>query len=324
MEISQLKPILKANQVKAFANETSENLLGASPAVLKGVTGHFANKLHTANILTVRELLLAPEWSVRLNPEVLRLLTCIFYNLPGYDPGPPCNWEHQFRSAPLAYYTTHASNRFRIDFGPVFYRGRLNGKAKILIVGQDPSTDEILAQRAFVGKSGQRVQKLLHKIGITHSYVMFNAFLYGIFNQFDPQMQAISLEPTILNYRNSLFDQVKATNTLQLIISFGNGAEHAVNNWPGRTGITWIDLTHPAASDNFVSANWNAHLNALHAAVAPDDAALVDLSPYDAAMTNAEMAVPRTDLPFGMPEWHGAGGTRSHRTNNKTIIWTAP
>ena len=84
----------------------------------------------------------------------------------------------------------HSSGRFRTEFGPVYYRGRLNSSVKLLVVGQDPSTDEILAQRNLVGSAGQRVQKLLSKIGITKSYVMFNTFLYGIKGQMDVAMNA--------------------------------------------------------------------------------------------------------------------------------------
>ena len=70
------------------------------------------------------------------------------------------------RRPPLAAYTDHPSGRFRADFGPVYYRGRLDGAA-VLLVGQDPSTDELLGHRILVGDAGQRVQGLLRKIGIT-------------------------------------------------------------------------------------------------------------------------------------------------------------
>lgn len=324
MDAPNFSEIVKQSQLKNLKNGSIEKLLDADPYVLKGVTSSFVGKLKKDNIFSVRDLVLSDTYNLHINPSILKKLYCLLFNLPSYDPGPPCSWEQRFKNAPITYYQTHPSNLFRIDFCPVFYRGRLNGTAKILIVGQDPSTDEILAQRVFVGRSGQRVQGLLRKLGVTHSYVMLNAFIYGIFNQFNSQMEDISLEPTILNYRNNLFDRVKAENHLELIISFGNGAEHAVNHWPGRAGLTWIDLTHPAANDNFVANSWNAHLNALHTAITPDDSALLNLTPYPIDMAGAEFDIPRTDLPFGIPIWHGTGGTRSNRSGNKIINWTAP
>src|SRR5438874_310941 len=100
-----------------------------------------------------------------------------------YDPGPPAAWEAIFAGAPLNVYKQNA--RCRTEFSPVYYRGRLDGSSRILVMGQDPATDEILAQRILVGDAGQLVQGLLKKLGIWQSYTMFNTFLYGIRGQFD-------------------------------------------------------------------------------------------------------------------------------------------
>jgi uracil-DNA glycosylase len=244
-----------------------------------------------------------------------------------FDRGPNTTWAKRFFQAPRSFYVSHPSGRFRTEFGPVYYRGRLNGSAKLLIVGQDPSTDEILAQRNLVGASGQRAQRLLNKIGIDRSYIMLNAFLFGIKGQMDVAMSAIALEPTILNYRNRLFDHVAAENTIHAIISFGNGADLSITNWPGRPlAIPWFQLHHPSAPDNLVLPNWNANLSSLGAAVTADKASLVDLTPYGATFGAGDVAdIPREDLSFGIPDWHGTGGnTRSQRNGDKIITWTSP
>src|SRR5262245_64622677 len=111
-----------------------------------------------------------------------------------FDKGPTATWAQKFFDAPRQHYVSHPSGRFRTEFGPVYYRGRLNASVKVLIVGQDPSTDEILAQRNLVGSAGQRVQKLLNKSGVTKSYVMFNTFLYVITGQMDVEMNDVSLQ----------------------------------------------------------------------------------------------------------------------------------
>jgi len=244
-----------------------------------------------------------------------------------FDKGPTASWAQKFFDAPRQYYLDHPSGRFRTEFGPVYYRGRLNSSVRLLIVGQDPSTDEILAQRNLVGSAGQRLQRLLNKIGITKSYVMFNTFLYGIKGQMDDVMQAAALEATILDYRNSLFAKTAASSTLQAIISFGNGAHLAITNWPARpVGVPWFQLTHPSAPDNLVLPNWNSQLNAMHAAITPDSAALVDVTPYGVTFGANDVAqIPREDLSFGVPDWHGAGGgTHSQRNGDNIINWTSP
>ena len=72
---------------------------------------------------------------------------------------------------------------FRTEWGPIFHRGRLDGSARVLVIGQDPATHETICRRILVGEAGQRAQGLLAKLGITRSYVLVNAFLYSVFGQ---------------------------------------------------------------------------------------------------------------------------------------------
>lgn len=244
---------------------------------------------------------------------------------PSFDPGPPPDWAQLFHAAPLQGYIDHPSGRFRTAFGPVYYRGRLDGSARLLIVGQDPSTDETLAQRILVGEAGQRLQGLLRKLGVARSYLMLNTFLYGVFGQFDSALRAISHEPAILQLRNQLFDHALATSPLEAVIAIGNAAKDAVDRWPGGQGLARVALRHPSARAD-VLPNWNAQLPALAAQIAPDAGQAVDLTPYGPDFTAADMApIPAADLPFGLPPWHGSGGTRSTRQRSKDrILWSAP
>jgi hypothetical protein len=242
--------------------------------------------------------------------------------MPSFDPGPPAAWAATFDLAPLNDYSNHPSGRFRTEFGPVYYRGRLDGTARVLVVGQDPSTDESLAQRTFVGRAGQRVQGLLAKLGLTHDYVMLNAFLFGITDQFNTAMRTISASAPFLDYRNGLFDQVAATNPLAAVIAFGAGARHAVSLWPGRGALPLFELVHPTAP-NGVTASWNAQLAPLLVAIPPEPGQVPDATPYGAQLTDADQAaIPRGDLPFGLPDWHGTDGTRSKRQGARTIVWS--
>ena len=244
---------------------------------------------------------------------------------PSFDLGPPSAWEQLFHNAPLSQYINHPSGRFRTAFGPVFYRGRLDGSARLLIVGQDPSTDETLAQRILVGEAGQRLQGLLHKLGVNSSYLMLNTFLYGVFGQFDGALRAISGEPTIQHYRNQLFNHAQATSPLVAVLTLGNAARDAIDHWPGGRGLPVFSLRHPSARAD-VLPNWNSQLLALAAQVGPDLGQATDLTPYGASFTVGDVAsIPAVDLPFGLPSWHGSGGTRSTRQRSKnSILWVGP
>jgi len=238
-----------------------------------------------------------------------------------FDHGPNAAWEALFAKAPIAAFK--ANPRFRTEFAPVFYRGRLDGSARILVIGQDPSTDEILAQRCLVGNAGQLVQGLLKKLGIAKSYVMLNTFLYGIHGQYDSAMRNVSASEPFLSFRNSLFDRVKATCTIEAVIAFGVGAHESYDKWPAGQTLPIFKLTHPTAKSG-IGASWNAHLAGMLAAITPDPGGVQHPTPYVGNPgKNNRADIPRTDLNFGVPDWFGTGGTHSERggTNDK-ITWS--
>lgn len=303
---------------KRFHGRSVQEILDASPAALRGVSAADARRLDEAfGIKTVREL--------ACNRFLLRAQAILAgAGTPGFDAGPSPEWDEFFAAAPLDYYKEHPASRFRLDFGPVFYRGRLDGSGRVIVVGQDPSTNEILGHRVFVGRSGQRVQGFLRKLGITRSYTMLNTFLYSVFGQFDAELQAISLEDPIRSYRNTFLDRLADENSIQAVIAVGRGGRHAVQNWPGSEGLAVFEITHPAADEAAVLDSWNACLPGLQAAVDPDDDGQVDPEPYGSAFASQdEVPIPRFDFPFLLPEWHGVGA-HSYRDGNKMIIWTAP
>ena len=71
-------------------------------------------------------------------------------------------------------------DHFWFDWGPVFYRGRLDGSARVLCVASDPGATERIAGRTLVGDAGQRVQSFLVRLGLTRSYLCLNAFSYAL------------------------------------------------------------------------------------------------------------------------------------------------
>jgi len=96
-----------------------------------------------------------------------------------------------------------------------------------LVAGQDPSTNELLAHRVFGGRSGQRVQRVLQKLGITRAYIMLNTFLFSVFGQFDTELRQIADEPMIAKYRHAFLDKIMHENPIEAIIAFGQGAQYA-------------------------------------------------------------------------------------------------
>jgi uracil-DNA glycosylase len=219
-----------------------------------------------------------------------------------------------FDQAPLEAYQANPQ-RFRPPWGPIYYRGRLDGTARVLIIGQDPAADENVARRILVGDAGQRVQGLLTKLGLTRSYVIVNAILYSLVGQFDAELQAFMDLPAVQTWRHQLLDALVTPST-QAIIAFGRAARHAVETWPGATpfleqGRSFL-LTHPTARPvSTVFQSWNAQLPRMAAGITPDPDGTVDITPYSGSAFDAHhlAPIPRGDLPFGIPRWMGTGDT---------------
>jgi uracil-DNA glycosylase len=305
--------------VKAMQGKGIDEILDASPDALLGVSKNSAQKLDEAfKIKTLRQL--------ARNRFFHRALAIFLASGEiQYDQGPPVQWAKFFADAPLDYYISHPSGRFRLDFGPVYYRGRLDGTARVIVVGQDPAANEILGHRIFVGRSGQRIQGFLKKLGITRSYTMLNMFLYSVFGQVDNTLRAIANEDVILNFRNTFLNRLADENPVEAIVAVGKGAEFVLDHWQGAPNIPVVGIVHPAAlNESSLLNSWNNALEQLRGIVGPDDGEQPDPIPYGTAFLPEDMIpVPRYDLPFGMPDWHG-DESRGQRDGNKKIVWTAP
>jgi hypothetical protein len=208
---------------------------------------------------------------------------------------------------------------FRVEWGPVFHRGRLDGSARILVIGQDPATHEAIARRILVGEAGQRVQGLLTRLGIDRSYVFINTFLYSVYGQGGGTRHID--DPAITEYRNRWINAIVADQEIEAIISLGQLADNAYRQWratPKGAASTAMygTVRHPtypesaSRSGQITKAeafanlcdSWNQLLQDLHSTVTPD--AAVPLRLYGPSITRADLTpIPAQDLPPGLPEW---------------------
>jgi hypothetical protein len=182
---------------------------------------------------------------------------------------------------------------FRTEWGPIFHRGRLDGSARVLVLGQDPATHEAISRRILVGEAGQRVQGLLGRLGITTSYVMVNTFLYSVFGQAGGAHHAA--DPVIGAYRNRWLNTLLRPpeaggvgRQITAVITLGTLAKGAYRQWAdtapdAAAGLHWAPVRHPtypesasasgattlAAATAALLADWNQALPGLRAHVHP-------------------------------------------------------
>jgi hypothetical protein len=208
---------------------------------------------------------------------------------------------------------------FRVEWGPIFHRGRLDGTARVLILGQDPAAHEAIVRRILVGEAGQRVQGLLAKLGIDRSYVMVNTFLYSVFGQAGGDRHRD--DPAIAAYRHRWLDHLVDGSPIEVVIALGGLADSAYGQWRDtRAGRAvprgYAHITHPTYPESIARggsvtreeatasmlSNWNEHVAPLAPVVTPD--APRAWVPYGDAFTEGDLvAIPEIDLPPGFPSW---------------------
>jgi Uracil DNA glycosylase superfamily len=252
-----------------------------------------------------------------------------------FDPGPPAAFSSLFDAAPD--YSAF-KDAFWFDWGPVFYRGRLDGTARVLCIASDPGPTERVAGRTLVGDAGQRVQGFLTKLGLTRSYLCLNAFIYALHPSHSGSAPTILKDPSQLAWRNRLYDQAKAAG-VEAIVAFGVNARNAVELWPGSSSVPVFTVPHPSSRDlKVLLDSWRAAVTALRGVVTTDNDGNPGVANYGPTFAEAHYApIPKRDLPFGLPAFVGDdrwGRTASSRHSDSvsrpspddghTLTWIAP
>ena len=210
---------------------------------------------------------------------------------------------------------------FRLEWGPVFHRGRLDGTARVLVIGQDPGAHESIARRILVGEAGQRVQGLLAKLGIDTSYVMVNAFVYSVFGQGGGERH--KKDPAIAAYRNRWLDALLVDSDVEVVLTLGGLAAAAFEQWKATPAgqastVPHQGVTHPtfpesasaagqttkAEATKKLLAGWNQALEAVQGHLTHPDVER-PLALYGEKFDKERdlAAIPEQDLPAGTPAW---------------------
>ena len=119
-------------------------------------------------------------------------------------------------------------DQFRLEWGPIFHRGRLDGSARVLVIGQDPAQHETVVRRILVGEAGRRVQGFLAKLGITRSYVFINAFLYSVYGSVKAKTRR---NAQLIDYRNRWIEALLSTGRIEAVVALGTAADEAWKFW---------------------------------------------------------------------------------------------
>ena len=271
-----------------------------------------------------------------------------------FDAGPSKTggWPELFAETPnyrALGETVVGREAFRWHFGPMFYRGRLDGSARVIVIGQEGAQDESLSHRSFTGGSGGHMQHFLAYFGIDRSYVFLNTFVYPIFGEYTSDLRRLAQDPRspVVSHRHRILDKAVEGGEVRLIVAVGKAAKESVTTWvrarggtaepeslhlasigPSLAGLRFLGVRHPggAASGGLkaIKADFAVAAGVVADAVRADPGWL----PPDANTSRnldvpyryATAPVPHRDFPFGTCPRLGRGSTSSNRKDNQRSI----
>jgi uracil-DNA glycosylase len=148
--------------------------------------------------------------------------------------------------------SVYPTDQFRIEWGPIFHRGRLDGSARALVIGQDPAQHETIVRRILVGEAGRRIQGLLAKLGIDRSYVFVNAYLYSVYGSVKAKTKR---DPELVGYRNRWLDALLVGGQVEVVLALGQAADATWTTWratpPGQSvNVAYAAVTHPTQPES--------------------------------------------------------------------------
>jgi hypothetical protein len=249
------------------------------------------------------------------------------------DPGPSGAMKAFLATVPDYKAAVGDSSTFWYAFGPILYRGRLDGTARVLGIASDPGPTECLpfVRRTLVGDSGQKTQGLLSRLGLTRSYVLVNAFAVALHpSKAVKGRQLLQSNAALKTWRNAFYDRLLAGHQLQAIVAFGENAQLAYDVWaasnPAVAQVPVLKVAHPAAVDRSGSGNdaalkgWIQAVTTLRGLVSPDPDGDAGVPNFGSYFTEADyVRVPRWDLPAVAPLYVGDdswGRAANPRHNN--------
>ena len=215
----------------------------------------------------------------------------------------------------------YPSNQFRVEWGPIFYRGRLDGSAHILVIGQDPAQHETVVRRILVGEAGRRAQGFLKKLGFTRSYVFINTFLYSVYGSVKSKTAS---DTRLVDYRNAWIKALLDGGKVEAVVALGQAADQAWTLWKATpqgsaTTLPYAPISHPTrpesaskgdkaklvAETRKLLQNWNGALTTLAPKIKHPDVPIPhSLSPYGTTWADTDrVPIPKEDFPAGLPSW---------------------
>lgn len=191
------------------------------------------------------------------------------------------------------------------------YRGDLEN-ARVLVLADQMSYDDLFSARALTGEGGQRLQSFLVSMGVDRSYGIIRTLPVDTLDLTPSDVEAIAAHPQVTKVRNRILERVLAKGRTELILTVGEHAGRAIESLKGVSAkVVKLDSALEAGH----AAQWNESLRKIRGfRVARDRGATADYR-YEGELT----PIPRADLPIHTKWWVGTSGSRASRAFNPRL-----
>jgi hypothetical protein len=222
--------------------------------------------------------------------------------------------------------TGHISHA-TFGFGPS-YRGRL-GQAKVLVIADQESHDDMFSARALTGLGGQRLQAFLNAVGVGYDenanpksglpYAIIRTLPVDSLanvpagqHRLMPGARDLALNPKVVEARNKIISQIVKKSGTKVIVTLGEIANEvgaaAISDL--KLDVELVSLADPA--DNNHVQLWEQEAGKVSAILKNE---VKSLTP--GTYTGKVAIIPREDLPYSTRWWMGTSGSRGLRGVDK-------
>ena len=187
--------------------------------------------------------------------------------------------------------------------GPI-YRGRPE-QARVLVLADQESEDDLFTTRAMTGDAGQRFQKFLEAMGIDKSYLILRVLPVDTLDLTAAQVRTIVDHPQVQKVYKAIVEKVAVEADAKLALVVGPYSKRlAAHVLPA--SLRKIELS--AWRQSGALAQWQGALGVINTISYEKDITSPSFS-YDGKRGR----IPSNDLPYGTPRWMGSSGDRGLR-----------
>jgi uracil-DNA glycosylase len=215
-----------------------------------------------------------------------------------YDQGPGAEFAPLMTNWPdfaALGITSHKSLGFNGTF-----RGNPEN-AKVVILADQESNDDMFSTRALTGTGGQKLQTLLNNMGLKNDYVIVRTLPVDSIDLSVSKVKEIASNSEVVRSRNAILERILQKGKTKLFITVGPVAASLVPATYNPAGVPLVSLDAPEQNSHV--AQWQSAISKLSVPGISLQKA------YDGSLS----VIPRTDLPIHTRWWMGSSGTRSAR-----------